>query len=167
MPVLPNSLRVRLARAHEILSDGSRPPPAIATLANDLAMSRAHFMRRFRGVYGESALQVSMRERMRRARLMLASGDRSVTEICLLLGYSSPTTFSMLFNRHAGESPSCYRRRFWAVRGLSDDVQQILQPGCMNLLTMAWSSTSGHFSRRAAFPAVADLPNDKPDPEKA
>lgn len=167
MPVLQRSLRIRLARAHAVLSDGRQPTPSIAMLARDVALSRAHFMRRFRSVFGESALQLSVRERLRHARLLLATTEESVTDICMRIGYTSPATFSLLFKRQFAESPAHYRRRFWAVGCVREEVKRNLQPGCMTLFERAWASAPGHFSISATSPAMPDLPNLNPDPEHA
>ena len=56
---------------------------------------------------------------------LLRSGDRSVTDICMDVGFSSLGTFSRVFRDIVGESPSVYRRR-----GPLPDV-----PSCF---AMAW-----------------------------
>lgn len=42
---------------------------------------------------------------------LLRTTDRSVTEICLAVGFTSLGTFSRTFHDIIGESPTAYRRR--------------------------------------------------------
>ena len=48
---------------------------------------------------------------MERAAFLLRETDRSVTEICLDVGFTSLGTFSRTFSAILGESPTAYRRR--------------------------------------------------------
>ncbi len=63
-----------------------------------------------------------------RAKLLLAQGDLSVTEVCLEVGFTSLGTFSDLFARRTGEPPSAWRRRARIT------VPEILFPGCLTLM---------------------------------
>jgi AraC-like DNA-binding protein len=60
---------------------------------------------------------------------LLRETDRSVTEICLAVGFGSLGTFSRTFREIVGESPTAYRRR-----GVRYAV-----PTCF---TMAWTRPS-------------------------
>ena len=42
---------------------------------------------------------------------LLRTGDRSVTEVCFAVGFSSLGSFSTQFRRFVGDSPSAYQRR--------------------------------------------------------
>jgi AraC-like DNA-binding protein len=42
---------------------------------------------------------------------LLRSTDRTVTDVCMSVGFSSLGTFSRVFREIVGESPSTYRRR--------------------------------------------------------
>jgi AraC-like DNA-binding protein len=80
---------------------------AVAAVAN---ISPAHFSRCFRAVFGESPHRYLQRRRVERSMFMLREGDRSVTDICFDVGFSSPGTFSRTFTEIVGESPSIYRK---------------------------------------------------------
>jgi hypothetical protein len=56
------------------------------------------------------------RRRIERAQDLLRAANLTVTEICMLVGYSSLGSFSTRFTDLVGESPVAYRNR-WAARG--------------------------------------------------
>ena len=153
MPVLTHSELTRLSRAREALGvDGPLRP--IAELAAIAQMSRFHFMRRFQLVYGESPNQLRIRQRLLRARELLAGGHASVTEVCFQLGYSSLGTFSSLYRRRMGESPQAARRRLWSAGSSPRCIEYNLQPSCMSLLEAAWARTDEHFWRSIRAPVL-------------
>lgn len=166
MPALTYSELTRLARAHEALGvEGPLRP--VAELAAIAQMSRFHFMRRFQLVYGESPNQLRIRQRLLRARELLAAGRGSVTEICFQLGYSSLGSFSGLYRRHMGESPQAARRRLWSVGCSAPGVTSSLYPGCTNLLAAAWSRTDEHFWRSIRAPVLQHSATDTAREEPA
>jgi AraC family transcriptional regulator len=50
------------------------------------------------------------RQRIERAKTLLAERRRSVTEVGLIVGYSEASAFSSAFRRVSGLTPSSYRR---------------------------------------------------------
>jgi AraC-like DNA-binding protein len=80
--------------------------PAVAAVAH---MSEAHFSRSFRAVFGETPHRYLQRRRVERAMFLLRETDRSVTDVCLDVGFSSLGTFSRTFKDIVGETPSDYR----------------------------------------------------------
>ena len=103
----PSSLR-RLVEARERLADDRAP--SIRELAEGLAISREHFIRLFEAAFGTTPHQFRIAARLERAKQLLARSDRSVTEICFAVGFASLGSFSALFARRVGISPSAYRR---------------------------------------------------------
>ena len=86
---------------------------AVAAVA---AVSRYHFVRCFAGVYGETPMRYLTRRRVERAQDLLRAANLTVTEICMLVGYTSLGSFSSRFRELTGESPVEYRDR-WARAG--------------------------------------------------
>jgi AraC-like DNA-binding protein len=82
--------------------------PALARVAH---VSPAHFSRTFRDTFGETPHRYLQRRRVERAMFLLRSTERSVTDVCLDVGFTSLGTFSRTFSGIVGESPSSYRRR--------------------------------------------------------
>lgn len=82
--------------------------PALARLAH---MSESHFIRVFRATFGETPHRYLQRRRVERAMFLLRTTERSVTDICLDVGFTSLGTFSRTFHDIVGETPSAYRQR--------------------------------------------------------
>jgi AraC family transcriptional regulator len=55
-------------------------------------------------------LRYHMIQRIERAKILLAEGKHSVTEIGLTLGYSDAGAFTAAFRRMMGVTPSAYSR---------------------------------------------------------
>ena len=62
-------------------------------LARAAGLSRAHFSREFRRVFGESPHAYLLTRRLERAATLLRNTDRSVTDICLSVGLQSLGSF--------------------------------------------------------------------------
>src|SRR5688572_26264344 len=74
-------------------------------------MSAGHLSRQFKAAYGESPYAYLMTRRIERAMALLRRGDKSVTEICFEVGFSSLGTFSTRFTELVGVPPSVYREQ--------------------------------------------------------
>src|SRR3989440_3686157 len=81
-------------------------------LAHAAGLSRAHFSREFRRVYGESPHAYLLTRRLERAAALLRMTDRSVADICFSVGLQSVGSFTTSFSRAYGVSPTVYRARF-------------------------------------------------------
>src|SRR5215218_6970823 len=83
----------------------------IEALADSVHLSRAHFIRTFRATFGETPHRYLQRRRVERAMALLRNTDRSVTDICFAVGFSSLGTFSRTFREIMGRSPSAFRQQ--------------------------------------------------------
>jgi AraC-like DNA-binding protein len=99
----------RLLRARDAMDRAYARPLDVATLAGIAHVSPAHFIRTFRATFGETPHRYLQRRRVERAMFLLTHTDRSVTEICFDIGFTSLGTFSRTFRAIVGESPSGYR----------------------------------------------------------
>src|SRR3712207_8471558 len=66
-----------------------RPPRSTLFPYTTLFRSEAHFIRTFRATFGETPNRYLQRRRVERAMFLLRSGDRSVTDICMAVGFTS------------------------------------------------------------------------------
>src|SRR2546422_10748168 len=119
----------RMLRARDAMDRAYAEPLDLPTLAEIANVSEAHFIRTFRATFGETPHRYLQRRRVERAMFLLRETDRSVTDICLDVGFESLGTFSRTFRDIVGETPSDYR-----ARGLVFAV-----PSCFS---MSWTRPS-------------------------
>jgi AraC-like DNA-binding protein len=108
----------RMLRARDAMDRDYSEPLDIATLARVAHVSEAHFIRVFRATFGETPHRYLQRRRVERAMFLLRETDRSVTEICFDVGFTSLGTFSRTFSDIVGEPPSAYRSRAADLRAV-------------------------------------------------
>jgi AraC-like DNA-binding protein len=102
-------LNRRLLRARDAMDRGYAEPLDVRAVAAVAYISPAHFSRSFSAVFGESPHHYLQRRRVERSMFLLRESDRTVTEICFDVGFSSLGTFSRTFRAIVGETPSAYR----------------------------------------------------------
>jgi AraC-like DNA-binding protein len=125
----------RLCRARDLLREVREPSPSIADLAREVRISPFHFIRQFEAVFGVTPHQFRIQSRLDLARHLLATGQYSVTDVCMEIGFSSLGTFSALFARRVGEPPSAYRRRVRTLVQVPGFLPVDLTPGCLSLMS--------------------------------
>jgi AraC-like DNA-binding protein len=81
----------------------------VDTLARVAGLSRAHFSREFRRAFGETPHGYLLSRRLERAAALLCNTDRSVADICMLVGLHSVGSFTSSFTRTYGRPPTAYR----------------------------------------------------------
>ena len=100
-----------MLRARDAMDRAYAQPLDLPTLAQIANVSQAHFIRTFRATFGETPHRYLQRRRVERAIFLLRATDRSVTDICLDVGFNSLGTFSRTFQEIVGQAPSAYRQR--------------------------------------------------------
>src|SRR4051794_672871 len=101
----------RMLRARDAMDLHFAEQIDIPALARIAYVSEAHFIRTFRATFGETPNRYLQRRRVERAMFLLRTTDRSVTDICMDVGFSSLGTFSRVFRGIVGETPTEHRRR--------------------------------------------------------
>ena len=99
--------QIRLAR--RLLDDNYDTPITVEDLSHEVALSPYYLIRAFRRVYKQTPHQYLVGQRIARAKDLLRNSDLSITDICMIVGYESLGSFSTLFRKVAGVSPSTYR----------------------------------------------------------
>lgn len=100
-----------MLRARDAMDRAYAEPLDVPALAAIAHVSQAHFIRTFRATFGETPHRYLQRRRVERAMFLLRATDRSVTDICLDVGFNSLGTFSRSFQQIVGEGPTEYRGR--------------------------------------------------------
>jgi len=83
---------------------------SLATLARLARLSTFHFCRAFKQSFGVPPHRYHTNRRIERAKLMLAERKHSVTEIGLAVGFSETSSFTAVFRKITGQTPSRYHR---------------------------------------------------------
>jgi AraC-like DNA-binding protein len=103
------SMLPHLRAAKDLMDRAYAEPLDLDALARRAGCSRFHFLRLFKAAYGESPGQYLTRRRVERAKELLRSVNLTVTEVCMLVGFSSLGSFSARFTELVGVPPSVYR----------------------------------------------------------
>src|ERR1700760_3388214 len=83
----------RLLRARDAMDRTYAEPLDVPALARVAGVSEAHFIRTFRATFGETPHRYLQRRRVERSMFLLRESQRSVTDICLDVGFNSLGTF--------------------------------------------------------------------------
>ena len=116
-------LNRRLLRARDAMDRAYAEPLNVGAVAAVAYLSEAHFIRSFRAAFGETPHRYLQRRRVERSMLLLRETDRSITDVCFDVGFTSLGTFSRTFHEIIGETPSEYR----------ENHEPIWAPNCMQM----------------------------------
>ena len=142
-------LNRRLLRARDAMDRAYAEPLDVRAVAAVAHISPAHFSRSFRDVFGETPHRYLQRRRVGRAMFLLRETDRSVTDVCFDVAFSSLGTFSRTFRDIVGETPSAYRRGHGPI----------VAPHCVQLAAMRPRVAAAGSPRSSSFgEAVAGDP---------
>lgn len=102
--------------ARRLLDRSYTTPITIQQLSHEVALSPYYLIRLFRRTYRQTPHQYLIQLRIAKAKELLSSSDLSITEICAGVGFESLGSFSALFRKTVGISPSAYRRSSQTMR---------------------------------------------------
>lgn len=98
-----------LLRAKDFVDANYAEPITVEDLAAAAGLSRAHFSRMFTRTFGESPRSYLQSRRLERAAALLRYTDRSVADICVMVGLHSVGSFTTSFVQTYGTPPAAYR----------------------------------------------------------
>jgi AraC-like DNA-binding protein len=99
-----------LRSARDLIDLRFADPLDLDQMAAQAGFSKFHFARAFKDAYGETPANYLTRRRVERAKDLLRSANLTVTEVCMLVGFSSLGSFSSRFSELVGMSPSAFQR---------------------------------------------------------
>ncbi len=134
-------LNRRLLRARDAMDRAYAEPLDVRAVAAVAHISEAHFIRSYRATFGETPHRYLQRRRVERSMFLLRETDRSVTDICMDVGFSSLGTFSRTFREIVGETPSGYRTGHGPI----------VAPHCVQLSAMRPRFAAGVTTQSSSF----------------
>jgi AraC family transcriptional regulator len=84
---------------------------SLEDLAAIVSLSRFHFCTAFRRATGRTPHEWLVGQRIERSRTLLTNPALPVTEVALMVGYHTPSSFAAAFHRQVGVTPSEFRRQ--------------------------------------------------------
>jgi AraC-like DNA-binding protein len=101
----------------------------LESISDEATFSKFHFIRVFRKVYGKTPHQYLTTVRIENA-MQLLKLNKSVTETCFEVGFESMSSFSGLFKKLVGVSPSTYLLRQQQIKAHLAKAPLDFIPGC-------------------------------------
>ncbi len=99
----------KILKAIRFVNDSYRTDIRRDAVAGLAGMSSSHFSRLFRKVMGMSYQEYLNSRRITKAKKLLRTSPRSITEIAAYLGFADTTGFGRIFKKLTGHTPSAYR----------------------------------------------------------
>ncbi len=122
-------LYIRIVQAKLFIDNNYADEIDLENIADEAYFSRFHFIRLFKSAYGRTPHQYLKSVRIEKARQLLKE-DKTVAEACFSVGFQSLTTFSGLFKKIVGESPSSYAARHKEMRKQIGEKPLAFVPSC-------------------------------------
>ena len=97
--------REKINKAREVLIEHIGEPITIKELSRKVAMNECYLKKGFKEMFGTTIFDFYQSQRMEHAKYLLYEKGLSVTEVSLILGYSSISHFSTAFKKHTGLKP--------------------------------------------------------------
>jgi AraC-like DNA-binding protein len=97
--------REKIIKAREILLQHIGEPITIKALSRKVAINECYLKKGFKEIFGTTIFDFYQSQRMEHAKYLLYDKGLSVTEVSMMLGYSSISHFSTAFKKHTGIKP--------------------------------------------------------------
>jgi AraC-like DNA-binding protein len=97
--------REKIVLAREILLQRIGDPITIKELSRKVGTNECYLKKGFKEMFGTTVFEYYQGQRMEHAKYLLYEKGLSVTEVSVLLGYSSISHFSTAFKKHTGLKP--------------------------------------------------------------
>ena len=107
--LLPSDIE-RVREARDVLIRNLENPPSLLELASQVGINKNKLNQGFRQVFGNSVFEYLRIRRLERARELLESKEKNVTEAAFEVGYAQQSNFTKAFKRHFGINPTYHLR---------------------------------------------------------
>jgi AraC-like DNA-binding protein len=105
----PDYLYSRIIRAKLLIDNFFYKSIDLDTMAKEANFSKFHFIRLFKRTYGKTPHQYLIHVRIAKAKLFLKS-SAPVSTICFWVGFDSISSFTGLFKKATGFTPSAFQK---------------------------------------------------------
>lgn len=109
-------------------------------ISGEAYFSKFHFIRLFKSIYGKTPHQYLKIVRIEKAQQLLQL-HKSVREVCFLVGFNSVSTFSGLFNKLVGTTPSDYANLYKIRKTRIETTPLAFVPSCYSYMH-GWTENS-------------------------
>jgi AraC-like DNA-binding protein len=100
----------RIVQAKLFIDDNYFNNIDLNNIADEAYFSKFHFIRLFKNIYGKTPHQYLTYVRIEKAKEFLQT-ETSITDVCYAIGFDSLSTFTGLFKRTVGQTPSFYQQQ--------------------------------------------------------
>jgi AraC-like DNA-binding protein len=101
----------------------------LGNIADEAYFSKFHFIRQFKNIYHKTPHQYLIFVRIEKAMELLKTGI-PVSDVCYAVGFESLSSFSRLFKRLAGVTPSAYSIQQQTIKAQIVKSPLTFIPGC-------------------------------------
>ena len=119
----------RIVQAKLFIDNNYADKIDLNNISNEAYFSKFHFIRLFKSAYGKTPHQYLKYVRIEKAKELLKS-DIPVSEACFLVGFDSLSSFSGLFSKVVGKSPSTYLKHHQEIQKKISLTPLAFVPGC-------------------------------------
>lgn len=119
----------RIVQAKLFIDDHYADKIDLGNISDEAYFSRFHFIRLFRKIYGKTPHQYLKTVRINKA-IELLRADISITEACYAVGFESLSSFTGLFKRATGLTPSAYHLQQQQLKAQILKAPLDFIPGC-------------------------------------
>ena len=98
-----------IAKAQTYIDTHFHRDISLDDISKELNISPYYFSKLFKEETGENFVEYVTERRIKRGKDLLKDPDRSIKEICTMVGYSDPNYFSRIFKKFEGITPTEYR----------------------------------------------------------
>ena len=130
----------RIVQAKQFIDHRYAEKIDLNNISDEAHFSKFHFIRLFKSIYGKTPHQYLQFVRIEKARLLFTEND-SVSDVCYQVGFESVSTFSGLFSKMIGKTPTNFILESKEKKSQIKENPLSFVPGCYAYMH-GWSENS-------------------------
>jgi len=119
----------RIVLAKLFIDEHFGDPIDLTEIAGEASFSKFHFIRQFKNIYGKTPHQYLIGVRVEKAMTILKA-NKGVSETCYEVGFESLGSFTVLFKKLVGLTPSAYLSQQQKIKAQIFRFPLKFIPGC-------------------------------------